>query len=241
MRSLTTLSIAALLATGTATGAMAQTLNATGTVYVGGLNNIEGTSIQGKSLYTASNTGDPGYAAFTVLDFGGLSVPAASSTVSGFSLSIVNYPASFDISGPMDVFLTSATSLTGQEGYTYQSTGIDGIGSQLGTLVNLGQVQYNAAEAQGTTDTFNFSLSKSAQTLLAQDLSAGNVELAFGVGTTSTTTVRFDGIYYAPVTMALTPAGGAPAVPEASTTVSFGLLLALGLGGLIVARRRKVA
>jgi len=33
----------------------------------------------------------------------------------------------------------------------------------------------------------------------------------------------------------------APAVPEASTTVSFGLLLALGLGGLVVAAKRKKA
>ena len=32
-----------------------------------------------------------------------------------------------------------------------------------------------------------------------------------------------------------------PAVPEASTTVSFGLLLALGLGGAVVASRRKKA
>ena len=32
-----------------------------------------------------------------------------------------------------------------------------------------------------------------------------------------------------------------PAVPEASTTVSFGLLLALGLGGLTVTRRRKAS
>ena len=31
------------------------------------------------------------------------------------------------------------------------------------------------------------------------------------------------------------------AVPEASTTASFGLLMALGLGGLVVARRRKPA
>ena len=31
----------------------------------------------------------------------------------------------------------------------------------------------------------------------------------------------------------------APAVPEASTTVSLGLLLALGLGGVMVAKKRK--
>jgi len=30
-------------------------------------------------------------------------------------------------------------------------------------------------------------------------------------------------------------------VPEASTTVSLGLLLALGMGGLVVAARRKKA
>ena len=34
---------------------------------------------------------------------------------------------------------------------------------------------------------------------------------------------------------------GTPAVPEASTTVSFGLLLALGLGGAVVAKRKKKA
>ncbi len=32
-----------------------------------------------------------------------------------------------------------------------------------------------------------------------------------------------------------------PAIPEASTTVSFGLLLAMGLGGLVIAARRKKA
>lgn len=32
-----------------------------------------------------------------------------------------------------------------------------------------------------------------------------------------------------------------PAVPEASTTVSLGLLLALGLGGIVITRRRKPA
>ena len=36
-------------------------------------------------------------------------------------------------------------------------------------------------------------------------------------------------------------AASAPAVPEASTTVSFGLLLALGMGGVVVAAKRKKA
>lgn len=37
------------------------------------------------------------------------------------------------------------------------------------------------------------------------------------------------------------PNAAPPAVPEASTTVSFGLLLALGMGGVVVAARRKKA
>ena len=43
--------------------------------------------------------------------------------------------------------------------------------------------------------------------------------------------------------VAFTPQGGAPAilpaVPEASTTVSLGLLLALGMGGIVVAGKRN--
>ena len=48
---------------------------------------------------------------------------------------------------------------------------------------------------------------------------------------TANTAVR--GVDFAP-----TPAAGTPAVPEASTTVSLGLLLALGLGSLVVAKKR---
>lgn len=43
------------------------------------------------------------------------------------------------------------------------------------------------------------------------------------------------------VTLDLITAAAPAAVPEASTTVSFGLLLALGVGGAVVAARRKKA
>ncbi len=53
---------------------------------------------------------------------------------------------------------------------------------------------------------------------------------------------RTDGSYndgYADnLSLVLTPAA---AVPEASTTVSFGLLLALGLGGVVIAKKKKAA
>jgi hypothetical protein len=45
--------------------------------------------------------------------------------------------------------------------------------------------------------------------------------------------------------LTVTPQPGTPAlsspVPEASTTVSLGLLLALGMGGIVVAGKRKKA
>ena len=41
-----------------------------------------------------------------------------------------------------------------------------------------------------------------------------------------------------PVGLAFGPSAP-PAVPEASTTVSLGLLLALGMGGMVVAAKRK--
>ena len=43
------------------------------------------------------------------------------------------------------------------------------------------------------------------------------------------------------LTAGVTTNSGPAAVPEASTTISFGLLLALGLGGLAVARKRREA
>ncbi len=56
-----------------------------------------------------------------------------------------------------------------------------------------------------------------------------------GTNTAYDNTTNFSGFLF--------PNGGAlpPAVPEASTTVSLGLLLALGMGGLIVASKRKKA
>jgi len=56
------------------------------------------------------------------------------------------------------------------------------------------------------------------------------VQLAYGNGNTYTVDEVRLGSTYAAV---------AP-VPEASTTVSFGFLLALGLGGIMAARRKKV-
>ena len=52
--------------------------------------------------------------------------------------------------------------------------------------------------------------------------------------TGATTLIKNDGLVFLDFKIA-----GTPAVPEASTTVSFGLLLALGMGGMVIAAKRK--
>ena len=238
MRSFTTLTMAAMLAAGSTVGAMAQTYNATGTIYVSAKG--EGTTTQGKSIRAASTLGDPGFESFGVVDFSGIKAPTNTSNITSISLTLLNYPAAYDISGPLDFFLTGSTApLTATEGYTFQSgsTASDGIGTQLGTLSNLGPAQYSAAEPQSTLDTFNFTLNAAQKSLLLQDLAAGDVK--FAIGTNTAATAQFDGLGFQ-ATPTLTLNAGAP-VPEASTTASFGLLLVLGLGGVLVARRRKRA
>lgn len=238
MRSSTTLGLATLVAGASVAGAQAQTYNATGTIYVSAKG--EGTTTQGKSIRAASSLGDPGFESFGLVDFSGITAPVNTSSSSSISLTLLNYPAAYDISGPLDFFLTSSTSpLTATDGYTFQSgsTASDGIGTQLGTLINLGPAQYNASEAQNTLDTFTFTLSSARESLLLQSLAAGDVKIA--IGTNSATTAQFDGLGFQ-ATPTLTLNASAP-VPEASTTASFGLLLVLGLGGVAVARRRKSA
>ena len=83
----------------------------------------------------------------------------------------------------------------------------------------------------GTTQTQVFELDVDGavppSTLLTGDLDFEGVNTKTGQQlTVSDPTLRF-----------VTP----PAVPEASTTVSLGLLLALGMGGVVVAARRKKA
>jgi hypothetical protein len=240
MRLFITPALAAMLTAAGMVGAQAQTYNATGTINVNAKG--EGTTTQGKSLRAASSAGDPGYESFSLLDFSGITAPANASSISGFSITMLNYPSSagYNKSGPLDFFLTgSTTPLTTTEGYTYQSssTATDGIGTQLGTLSKLGPVSYDATEAQSTLDTFSFTLDAPTKALLLKDLAAGDVQIA--MGSSGITTAQFDGLGYG-ATPTLTLNAGAP-VPEASTTASFGLLLVLGLGGVAVARRRKQA
>lgn len=261
MRSLATLSIAVMLAAVTMTGAMAQTFTATNSAtgrQSGGNPASEGTSKSTLAAEASSHPGDAGYGQWDVVDISSLGLKSVTSPVTSLSLNLTEFNGNFGVSGPLDFFLASNTTPltgTGSEGFTYGSEDkTDGIGTQLGTLTSLGSQSYTAltTTANGGTVTaapltYTFALNAAQQAALASDLAAGDVKIAFGVAPGGVGATEIDGVGYVPAmgtyttpTLVLTPAAGTPAVPEASTTVSFGLLLAFGLGGLVIARRRKV-
>ncbi len=255
MRLFKTLTIAAMLAAGSMTGAMAQTLSETNSAYASATK--EGTSANSISVESNTAPGDVGFGEFGVFDFAGTS--ASTSPITSFTLTMTTYSGKYGVSGPLDFFLSGNTTPltgTGSEGLLYQvgAAGADGpndgIGTQLGTLTSLGTQTYTTQPytAGGTTvsgpASFTFILSAAAQTALSNDLKAGDVKLVMGApagGTVGTEIdgAKYTGAGYSAPTLALN--AGVPAVPEASTTASFGLLLALGLGGVAIARRRKRA
>jgi hypothetical protein len=115
----------------------------------------------------------------------------------------------------LNIALPTGTTAFGADffNYGYNSTG----GSTITALVN------------GTTFTFT---------------EPNNTTSAFAGFTSSApiTSLSFSGGTYGPALDNLSfGTAGPAAVPEASTTVSFGLLLVLGLGGVVVTARRKMA
>ena len=258
MRSITTLSIASMLVAGSMAGAMAQTFNSTGSTYA--TKTAEGAN-DTKTLAIESNTapGDSGFGEFGIYDFSGVTSTLTASTL---TFSVDAFSGKYGVSGPLDFYLTSnTTALTYAEGFESTDTGTgtasadgpnDGISPKLGTLTSLGQAMYVAptytagAPSITQTETYSFALSTAAQSVLATDLAAGDVKLIIGAPTGSTTATEFDGTGYVPAapgipftpTLTLTPAAVTNPVPEASTTVSFGLLLGLGA---VAVRRRKVS
>jgi len=150
----------------------------------------------------------------------------------------------------MDVYLVSNT--TANTGLKYDTTTTNGIGTQLGTVYSLGAFQYTGQSTKTTpapnpATVYNYSLmlSSAAQIQFLNESNAGTIRLAFGADTGTPNVVASfagaagggNGTAFPTLSFNAAP----PAVPEASTTASFGLLLVLGLGGVMVARRRKQA
>lgn len=191
-------------------------------------------------------------ASFGIIDFTPTANPTATS-ISNLVLSLTEFNASFTAPGTFNIYLASNTGSPANFKFDSTQLGTGGIGTQLGQLFLLGTGTFSSmgATPTGKVDPFNLTLnSQDARNLFLSDVNSGSaIRIALGA-TTDTTAATFGGF-----TSMIGPAGsqvsGAPTltfnatssapVPEASTTASFGLLLVLGLGGIVVARRRKQA
>jgi len=197
------------------------------------------------------------YESFGVIDFTGNIVPDANgnpipiATVGPtVTVGLGDQPFGSTVPGALDFYLSDSAASLSSLTYDTSAAGAanGGLGTQLNTLYFLGAANYISTPASlpslpGAPLEFSFNLLSAEQSLLAAQLSdGGNIRLVVAADSHSPNVVgSFAGAgggsagNYPSLTLDVIPA----AVPEASTTVSFGLLLALGLGGLAVARRRK--
>lgn len=255
MRSFITPAIVAMLAATSLVSAQAQTqtVSATGaaTVRPAGPR----TGVSGTNFFNVEGSSNNANASFGVLDF----TPTANANATGISnlrLTLDESDAAFTAPGTFNIFLVTNTarSLTDTT-LTFDAANTPGgFGSQLGTSYLLGTGTFTSPSTTtgtnntGQIDIYDLTLPNTqATSLFLNDVKNGSTIRLALAATTATTAATFFG---STASAATTP-GNAPVlsfnatssspVPEASTTASFGLLLALGLGGIAVARRRKQA
>lgn len=199
------------------------------------------------------------YESFGVIDFTGNTVPDANGnpqTIASVGPSVTvglgDQPFSATAPGTLDFYLSDSTAALSSLKYDTTAAGAQngGLGTQLNNLYFLGAADYVSTPASlpSLPDqplTFSFGLQPSEQALLASQLSTGgNIRLLVAADSqTPSVSGSFAGSGGGTAgnvpSLTLDVVKAAP-VPEASTTASFALLLALGLGGLVVARRRRV-
>ena len=266
MQTLKTLGLTAALAALTVGGALAQsdTLYSFPAQFPGdptGATAQVGTTGPGsnQTYMDVEGTGNGTHATFGVIDFTGNIVPDADgnpTTIAGvgptLTLGLGDQPFSFTAPGALDFYLSDSTAPLSSLKYDTTAAGAlnGGIGNQLNNLYFLGAANYLSTPASlpslpNLPLTYSFNLLSSEQALLANQLSdGGNIRVLVAADTRTPGVVgSFAGAgggsagNYPALTLSVIPA----AVPEASTTISFGLLLALGLGGFAVSRRRRTA
>jgi hypothetical protein len=181
-----------------------------------------------------------GFGSFGVADFAPLTV-ANGSTISSLMLSLTESDVAYTAPGSFDVFLVSGSD-TATSGLKYDGTVVsDGIGSQLGTLYNLGTFTFSSTGVTNTgqVDTYTLTLpNAAANALFVTEANAGTLRLAIGADTASTTAATYLGSTgTTPPSLSFTSA--ASAVPEASSALSLAALLALGLTAGVITRRKR--
>lgn len=234
-----------MLAAGSLTGAMAQTFSTAPNIYVYNFNDgatpTGGNSAANTTALftvdkspTGSATGSAltsSFVATNITDFGGTTVNADPGDVAGDDLGLQGGGATGAIANNGG-YLQATADFTGYTATTFSyatrgsSTGfkteqfqysLDGT-----TFTNLG----TAVVPTTTYTAYSYSLTG----LGLDNDAAAAFRIVFDGATSATGNSRIDNLIIA---------GTAAAVPEASTTISLGLLLALGLGGFAVTARRR--
>ncbi len=267
MQTLKTLGLAAALTTLAASAAFAQTntqsvtftaapANTPGDAY--GDTAQVGTNGPGSSMkyLDIEGAGNGTFATFGVVDFFGNTIADANgntevvtSVVPSITLDFTDQSFSQTRPGNLNFYLADGTAALSSLKYDPTDTSATaGVGSQLGNLYSLGRGTYlsTSRTPAGGDLPYTLNLNSAAQSVFLQRINANGGDLRFVITADPSTPNEvgsFDGTAdggkdggYPSVSFTVTSAA---AVPEASTTVSLGFLLALGLGGLAVARRRK--
>jgi hypothetical protein len=179
--------------------------------------NTRNVNIFGGNVYYSTGSAGPGIYS--------LGAVGATGTPSLIAADAAGSPYDFYFANATTLFVADDSSSTkggGLQEYTDSGSGF--------TLANTFNQQGGLRSLAGNgTDIFGITTAGSGSVVDFNILS-GNFSTLY-TNTTTNTVIR--GVDFAPV------AAGAP-VPEASTTISFGLLLALGLGGFAVAKKRTV-
>ena len=177
--------------------------------------NTRNVNIFGGNLYFSTGSGTTGIYSLGAVGSAGPVTPTL--VVADAAKS----PYDFYFASPTLLFVADDAATGGLQQYTNTGSGF----SLVNTFNPAAGVGLRSLTGNGT-DIFGVT---TANSVVDFSLASGTFSTIFTGG--ANTVLR--GVDFAP-----TPAGGTPAVPEASTTVSLGLLLALGLGSLLVAKKR---
>ncbi len=257
MRSLTTLTIATMLAAVSVAGVMAQTVVTPTINYAAGATATKDNKLSNYGYVTGNGNGDN---EFDVLDYTTTATPGATA-ISNVAINLFDegYTASDSVGGGISFYVepdtTTADGANGSTGaLTFdaaQPTGVDtGTANGFTTapiLIGSSTVTVPATTTANYKYSFSYAVTPGSalSNYLAAELASGGAIRVLATPNSTTDPLNLDIFGYASKSGGNAPAISlttAPAaVPEASTTISFGLLLALGLGGFAVARRRKAA
>jgi hypothetical protein len=191
--------------------------SATSTLAETGSTNDRVVNIFDGNLYYSTGSGTAG-----IYSLGAVGTQIAATTGTLIATDAAKSPYDFYFANAATLFVADDSSAGGLQEYTNSGSGFN-LANTFNRQGGLRSLAGNGTDIFGVTTAGNGSV-------VDFNIASGTFSTLY-TDTTVNTVIR--GVDFAPVA-----AGAGSPVPEASTTVSFGLLLALGLGGFAVAKKR---